>query len=349
MKALLTKLYRPISVFFALALLFAAVVIGADSNNSGDKMVVAADKFIKALSSEQRTKGVFGFDSPERINWHFVPLQDKQKNPTRKGLRFEEMTGEQKELAFGLLRSATSEAGFDKAKTIMSLEGVLKESEKNGVNVRSPEWYFVSIFGDPNSGKPWGWRFEGHHLSLNFTLDGKRVVSTTPAFFGANPAIVKAGAKKGLRTLPEAEEAPKKLIAALDENQKKEARKDKIFAEIEQEKALAPDFPKGISVAKLTSEQKTFVKDILSGYANRLAKDLAEKELARLYGEDFASLDFSYAEEENKPGHPLTYRLQGKNVLIEFLNIQADGSGNPANHIHSSWRASTGDFGQKKK
>lgn len=340
---------KPLSGISALALIFGAVVVGADSQNSGAKMVVAADAFVKSLSKEQQAKGVFAYGDRERTNWHFVPLQDKQKNPTRKGLRFEEMTKDQKQLALGLLRSATSESGFEKARNIMGLEGVLKEVEKNGTNVRSPEWYFVSIFGDPKGAGSWGWRFEGHHLSLNFTCEGSRVVATTPAFFGANPAVIKSGAKKGQRTLPEAEDAPKKLIASLTPAQKELALKDKIFAEIEQEKSFAPEFPKGVSAGKLNDSQKSLVKEMVEGYANRLAKDLAEKEVARLFGEDFNSLDFSYAEESSKPGHPLTYRLQGKNLLIEFLNIQADGSGNPANHIHSSWRASTGDFGEKRK
>src|SRR6516164_2951505 len=158
-------------------------------------MFAAADSLVGSLDAQQKAQAVFGFDDAERSNWHFVPHQ-KQKKPLRKGLPLEQMTAEQKALALRLVEAGTSPSGFSKATTIMSLENLLKDLEKNGVNVRNPDWYFLSVFGTPSKSGRWGWRVEGHHLSLNFSLDKGQVVSATPAMFGANPAVYIAGPKQ---------------------------------------------------------------------------------------------------------------------------------------------------------
>ena len=119
---------------------------------------------------------------------------------TRKGLRFEELTAEQKMKALALLKTGTSAKGYEQATTIMSLENVLKDMEKKGTMVRNPNWYFVSIFGKPSKTGKWGWRIEGHHLSVNFTLDRGQIESPTPFMFGSNPADVKSGPREGLRS-----------------------------------------------------------------------------------------------------------------------------------------------------
>src|SRR5205814_1267379 len=137
----------------------------------------------------QKEKALIAFDSKERTNWNFVPLQDKERRTTRKGLPLQDMTDAQKKAALALVRAGTSEQGNVAAITIMSLEAILRDQEgKKGAMVRDPEWYFFTIFGTPAKTGNWGWRVEGHHLSLNFTMEGTQVVSATPNFFGANPA-----------------------------------------------------------------------------------------------------------------------------------------------------------------
>lgn len=133
------------------------------------------------------------------------------------------MNAEQKAAALNMVRSSTSPEGYTKATTIMSLEAILRELEQGKGPTRNPEWYFFTVFGTPAKSGKWGWRVEGHHLSLNFTVDGGKVVSTTPAFFGANPALVKGGPQKGLRTLPAAEDLARQLFLGLSEDQKKTA------------------------------------------------------------------------------------------------------------------------------
>src|SRR5439155_3937192 len=174
-------------------------------------MADAAGKFLGGLTAEQKAKATFAFDDEERTKWIFVPVQDKERRPGRKGLRHEEMTQDQKKTILELLKTGTSDSGFKQAVTIMSLEAVLHDLEKNGAMVRNPGWYFVSVFGTPAKTGKWGWRIEGHHMSRNFTVADGKVQSATPAFFGANPAEFKFGERKGERVLPEVEDLARAL------------------------------------------------------------------------------------------------------------------------------------------
>lgn len=316
---------------------------------AGTKMATAAEKFLSALKEEQKAKANLDFDSKERTNFHFVPLQDNQtKQYTRKGLPLEEMTGAQKAAAMELVRAGTSDSGYLKATTIMSLESILRELEKGGAMVRNPEWYFFTVFGKPGKSGKWGWRVEGHHLSLNFTLEDGKVVSASPAVFGANPARIKDGPKKGLRTLPEADDLARELFNSLDDEQKKVAHRDKQFREIEQAN-IAPtlDGAPGLSASKLNQEQRQVLKALVTSYADRMPEEVRQGYIADAKAVDIEKVYFGYAG-TTKEGEPHSYRVTAPAFVIEFLNVQADSAKNPANHIHSAWRNPRGDFGLTK-
>src|SRR5438046_9455932 len=172
-----------------------------------------ASRFLAALDANQRGKASFPFDSDERMNWHFVPKE-------RKGLPLREMTPYQKHLASALLAAGLSQTGYIKALTIMSLEDVLKVLENDSGERRNPEKYHFSIFGTPSDTGTWGWRVEGHHLSQNYTVAGGKVVDA-PSFFGSNPAEVRQGPRKGLRTLASEDDLGVEVIRSLDEPQQK--------------------------------------------------------------------------------------------------------------------------------
>jgi hypothetical protein len=329
-------------------------VVSKNTETSGSRMVSAAEKFLGTLDAKQKAKAVFDFDSKERINWNFVPLQTndpkkEDRKSTRKGLPLEDMSAEQRQAALELLKAGTSAAGYQAATTIMSLEKVLRDLEKTGQMVRNPDWYFFTVFGTPSKTGKWGFRVEGHHLSLNFTLEKGAVVSATPAFFGANPATIKAGPRQGERTLPGAEKYAQELFDSLDDEQKKAARQSKQFPEIEQHVASPGVGPaKGLPAAKMTEKQQKILDRLIKDYADRLPEDIAAVELDRLQKAGFDKVHFAFAREEDKAGKPCTYRVQGPTFVIEFLNVQADSANNPANHIHSSWRNLDGDFGMTK-
>jgi hypothetical protein len=329
--------------------LVGAACLSKEEASVGVRMCDAAAKLVNSFNDDQKNKAVFTFDSKERTNWWFTP-QQKDKKPLRKGLRLERMSAEQNDLVKALLRTGTSDSGFDKATTIMSLEAVLAEMEKNGANVRNPGWYFVSIFGTPSKSGKWGWRIEGHHLSLNFVVDRGKIVASTPAFFGANPALIKnqtgKGPKLGSRTLAAAEDLAQQLFASLSAEQNKEAQQAKRFPEIEEAKPAAhPGAAKGIAAAKMNDKQRELLMKLVQSYAERMPPEVAEAEMAEVKSAGIDKIHFAYWQDADKPGKPYTYHVQGPTFLIEFLNVQADSAGNPANHIHSCWRDLKGDFG----
>ncbi len=344
-------LLRVSVVLLVVGLVGAAAMVGQAQKSTGGKMADAANGFLATLSPDEKKQATFGFDDAHRTEWYFTPQQDKEKNPTRKGLRLEKMTDKQKAAVTELLKVGLSASGSKQAEAIMANEGLLAELEgKGGAMVRNPGWYFVSVFGEPNNTGQWGWRIEGHHLSVNFTIDKGEVVSATPVMFGTNPAEIKDGPKKGTRILPEVEDLAKDLIKSLTDDQKKAAKQAKQLPEIK-EKASAAGVgdPLGIPGTKLDEKQQAKLMDLVKAYADRLPTDLAESEFKKAKDAGMGKVYFAYCIEEDKPGKPYTYRVHGPTFVVEFLNIQGDSAKNPANHIHSGWRTLPQDFGLKVK
>jgi hypothetical protein len=326
-----------------------AYVSQQQADAPGAKMTRAGRQLLESLSAEQKAKAVFPFDSKERTNWYFVPREGPRGKPTRKGLPLKEMSAEQKKVALDLVAAGTSPTGDKQARTIMSLEAILNELEKGKGPTRDPEWYFFTIFGNPSKDGKWGWRVEGHHLSLNFTLDGGKLVSATPFFFGANPALVKGGPRKGLETLPGSEKLAFKLFNLLDNDQKKLAHREKGFPE-PQQTTPAPKVgpPVGLPASKMSKEQRETLMKLVEAYARRMPAEIAEEELRGVRKGGVDSIHFAFSGQAER-GQKHTYRVQGPTFVIEFLNEQGDSAGNPANHIHSAWRRIQGDFGLSTK
>ncbi|MCE9531799.1 MAG: DUF3500 domain-containing protein [Planctomycetes bacterium] len=343
------KLMRVLLALVAVGGLTSLALLSREEAPTSVVMTDAAEKFLASLTEEQKKKAIFDFDDKHRVAWFFTPQQNNEtKKYTRKGIPFEDLNEQQKKLALDLLRSGTSKSGFNQATTIMSLESILKavEPPKKNAMIRNPEWYFVSVFGKPSKTGKWGWRFEGHHLSVNFTMDRGQVASVTPFLFGANPAEVKDGPKKGLRTLPEIEDLARDLIKSLSADQKQSAyQKDEALNEVaENTPAPSPGKQIGILGSNLTETQKETLLKLIKAYTDRMPDNIgaAEFNAAKQAGMD--KVFFAYTGDPT-PGKPYKYRVHGPSFLVEFLNVQADGSGNPANHIHSVWRHLPSDFG----
>jgi hypothetical protein len=298
-------------------------------------MVQAADAFVASLEPEQRAKALFEFEDVERLNWHFVPR-------ARRGLSLKEMSPEQQELARGILQAGLSRRGYLTASTVIELELVLREMGENPV-VRDSELYFFSIFGTPSHLAPWGFRAEGHHLSLNFTLVRDTLIATAPAFFGANPAQVRSGSRAGLRALADEEDMGRELVLSLDERQLAAAiiatvtPPDIVTGNAAQVEPLAPI---GIRVTELRPDQAAILVRLLDVYLGRMAEPLAERRRAALESTDFDEVAFAWAG-STRPGEAHYYRIQGPSFLVEYDNTQ-----NNANHIHTVWRDFDGDFGR---
>src|SRR5687767_14350690 len=192
------------------------------SPKSAATMVKAATQFLDSLAADQKAKAAMPFDSDDRLRWHFIP---NEMFP-RKGLMIKEMNEAQLRLAHDLLRTGLSARGYNKVTAIIELEDILKAIETGGKMARDKEEYLFAVFGSPSAKSAWGWRVEGHHISLRFTIaDGaaRGNLSTSPMFLGANPAEVRDGDKKGLRVLGEEEDAARALMLALSPEQQKAA------------------------------------------------------------------------------------------------------------------------------
>jgi Protein of unknown function (DUF3500) len=301
---------------------------------SSTVMTKAAQHFLASLTPEQRAKATFTFQEDERLNWHYIPKE-------RKGLPLLEMSMAQKALAHALLSAGLSQQGYIKAVTIMSLDDVLRIMENDDGNRRNPEKYYFTVFGEPSDTGTWGFRVEGHHLSQNFTVvNGK--VADTPSFFGANPAEVRDGPRKGLRTLAAEEDLGRDLLESLSPEEKKiaivtpDAYKD-ILTEASRKAALAGQ-PSGLSAAKMSKKQFELLQTLISSYAQNVPEQLAQARMEQLKKAG-TNVFFAWAGVEQRGG-PHYYRIQTPTFLIEYDNTQ-----NNANHIHSVWRDFNGDFG----
>ena len=329
----------------ALACLAFLAFMAKEAEGPGSRLTDAGSKLLDSLDAKQKAKACLAFDDENRTKWYFTPRQKGGKS-LRKGLPLAEMAPAQKKLALGLVRAGTSAEGYEKAVGIMGLENFLRDIEKGKGPVRNPEWYFVTFFGKPSKAGKWGVRIEGHHLSLNYTLDAGEVASATPCVFAANPADVKSGKLKGLRVLAASVDRYAALRDSLDEGQKKAARQARLHHEIkEAEKKPSVGAPRGLAADKMTEKQQAQLWKLMETYAGRLPAEVAKAELAKIKAAGLGKTYFSYAVDEKRPGKPNTYRVQGPAFLIEFINEQADAAKNPANHIHSAWRNMNGDFG----
>lgn len=336
---------------FAVALLLLAVFVAAAPalmrpSPPGSEMTAAAAKYLGSLSEEQRAVSQLTFDTPQRVQWHFIPKDE------RKGLQIKHMNPEQREAAHALLRSCLSKLGYTKATQIMKLEALLKELEKgrSGGPLRDDERYYFTVFGTPSVEEKWGLSIEGHHLSLNFVVDQGAVTSSTPTFFAANPATVKEqvleGFPRGLQVLKDEEELAFELVGALTDEQKKLAViADKAPREIRAAGEPQPpqDKAEGISAEQLQPAQRKLLQQLVLAYARNLPEPIARERMQAIGAAGVKHVHFAWAGAQ-EPGVGHYYRIQGPTFLIEFVNTQPDAAGNPANHIHCVWRDMKGDF-----
>lgn len=313
-----------------------ALVITAPG--SSQDLAAKANSFLNSLSPELRAKAQFTLDDVERFNYNFVPV-------VRKGPTFRDFNEKQKNAAIELLRASLSEQGFQKATAITELENVLIVLENRGKDdhYRDPLNYHFSIFGAPTSGKPWAWRFEGHHVAFNFASADAKIVSSTPSFFGSNPGIVLSGPEKGKQVLKLETDLGFALVNALTETQLMQALfADKAPAEIitgNNRKAVVLK-PEGIKFTALDENQKKIFLQLLNVFVRNYAFDFSERLMSKITSAGVDNLSFAWAG-SRVPGVAQYYRIQGPMLLIEYDNTQ-----NNANHVHTTVRDFTNDFAE---
>lgn len=298
-------------------------------------MVVAAQGFLAALRPELRREAVLPFAAEERRDWHYVPR-------SRRGVSFKQMNAGERAAAHALLRAGLSDRGYEKTTGVIALEAILREIETFGFR-RDPELYWLTVFGAPSASAPWGWRFEGHHLSLNFSAATGERVATTPSFFGANPATVPENRPRaGWRLLRAEEDLARQLLASLDASQRAAAM---ISADAPREILMTPgrNGPPplaGLPYARMSGAQRELLLSLIGEYVGNLRPSIGQAQWQRIRGAGLEGIRFAWAG-GTAPGEGHYYRVHGPTLVIEYDNTQ-DG----ANHIHTVWRDLTNDFGE---
>ena len=314
-----------------------------NSDETGDQvselpaMEKAAIAFLESLDEAQKKKASYTFEDKERKNWHFVPK-------VRSGLPLREMNEEQKQLSKQLLQTVLSEKGQEKAALIMQLERVLQELENRPYenDYRNPSLYYVAVFGNPEGKDPWAWRYEGHHMSLNFSSIDRKL-SVTPAFWGSNPGLVKSGEYEGTEVLKDEQHLARELLHLFSPDQAakaivSEAAPGDILTMVQQKVVL--DEYIGIPARDMNAEQKAKLEQVLGTYLHNMKQEIAQEQWSKLTESGIDNLYFAWMGGKN-PGDPHYYRIHGPGILIEYDNVQND-----ANHIHTVWRDLTNDFGE---
>ncbi|HWM44069.1 MAG TPA: DUF3500 domain-containing protein [Burkholderiales bacterium] len=314
-------------------LAFAAASAAAQSPAA--KMRASMERVLAALPEKSRAQAMRPFEDRDRTDWHYTPR-------SRNGVSFKEMDKAARDAVHELLRTALSSVGYRKVVNIIELEIVLRELETFGW-MRDPERYHLTAYGAPDRAQRWGWRFEGHHLSLNFTLAGDKLAVDTPSFFGANPAAVSSGPRKGLRALGEEHDVGWALLESLGEVQRREAVFEaRTYGDIvtANKDKVEPLAAAGIAGAKLDDKQRALLWKLIEVYAGSFEPGLAQARLARAKKGGIEAIRFGWAGSTAR-GKPHYYRVQGPLFLIEY-----DASQNDGNHIHTVWRDFSGDFGR---
>lgn len=283
-----------------------------------------ATNYLNSLDASQRTKSTYAITDPEWTRWHWTTPQNYPRN----GLPLREMDQAQRDAAFALLQTSLSAYGLQKSLDIISLQKDLGND---------PDLYYVTVFGTPGA-EPWGWRWEGHHLSRRFNvIKGK--LSVTPFFLGAWPTVNNAG----LKAMEREEWAARELVTSLDGTQRSVA----VFEQsapgrhfTQNDAYISPLENIGISLSSLNANQQNLVMEIVHKYLDTLPDLVAASHLDRLQTAGPENITFAWAGsfEAQRPHY---YRLQGPTFLMEH-----DNSRNRGTHIHSVWRDFAEDFGQ---
>ena len=348
------------------ALLVAAFSLAAAAAYEAAKteslMADAANRFLESLNRMQMMGTVFPMDAEERTNWHYFPETGfaDEYGYVRNGITFKDMDPKQKHLAYGLLSTGLGRAGFVKTMNVMALEDIVRAIEDDRTGYRDTERFHFTVFGKPSMKGDWGWRVEGHHVSLHYVIRNGELVAASPTFLGANPHEVPQGLHKGMRALEREEDLARSLIKSLTPAEQEKAIFDKqapydIVTMADKRAKLEGD-PQGLPASAMSEAQYSDLLGLIAEYANTMPPEIAAGRMKAARDASREDLYFGWAGDIERPaakpieiGSKTTenrhlagnyYRIQSPTFLLEYANTQ-----NQSNHSHAVWRDFEGDFG----
>jgi hypothetical protein len=321
----------------AVCVLAVAVAGHADERERATQ-AEAALSFLAALPDVQLRRAMIAFDDAARSDWHYVPRE-------RPGVRLGDLDEKARAAAQGLFSAALSAKGLAKLEGVLALEALLRELASAGGRTppswRDPGNYYLCLFGDPGADDPWGWRIEGHHLSLSFTSAGGGF-ALTPHFIGAEPTRADVPGRAGLRVLGAEEDLALELLESLDDAQRalalrpEDPPEDILFGPAGDPFAIEPA---GIAAPQLEPKQRALLERLVGEVIGNLEPELAAAARQRLDAEGLDSLHFVWLGARSIE-EPHYWRVQGERSVIELDNVQSGG-----HHAHLVWRDLERDFG----
>ncbi|MBS1608511.1 MAG: DUF3500 domain-containing protein [Bacteroidetes bacterium] len=316
----------------------------------------AAQTFIDSLTPLQKKRALLDFTDTSRVKWNNLPVGLR----ARAGINIGNLSDNQRKLVHRMLSASLSSQGYLKATSIMHLDNLLnmyvdtlhqrKEMDDDMYQfMRDLKWshqnYYIAFFGNPQTDANWGYKIEGHHLSLNFTFNNQQL-SVTPMFVGTDPAEYPILEYAGWRVLSKEEDYGLKLIKTMTAAQQKKATMSNevpgdIITAAESGKRLIDNW--GIKGTELTKPQQEILKYIIREFVFNLEYEKAVKEYDKILKAGIQNVYFGWigTYEEKEPHY---YVVNGPTFLIEF-----DNNGGPrraANHIHAIWREKGNEYGE---
>ncbi len=318
-----------------------------ESTGVSTKPVVdAANKFLGSLSADDLAETQYKVTDDEWRKWA------NQHSYPRKGMGFADMTGKQRELAFGMLKASLSAKGLKLTKEIMKLNGTL--GELTGRHSEYTEWlYWITIMGKPSEDKPWGWQLDGHHVVINYFVLGDQVVMS-PLFVGSEPVEAKSGKFKGTIILQEEQAKGLEMIRSLDKRQQSKAilQSEKPgnngTLEAFRDNVIVPYA--GLKASEMNIKQRNTLLALVELYVGNMREGHASVKMSEVK----KHLDETYFAwvGGTKSDSVFFFRIQSPVIIIEFDHQKgiALNRGGPPNkdHIHSVVRTPNGnDYGKE--
>lgn len=312
-------------------------------------------EFITTLTEDQKTKTLFSFNDTMRLKWTNLPIG----LAPRPGVAYGELSDKSRLILHRIFTTVLSSQGYLKLHGIMTLDDILNtlykaEFDRGHIKedfykmIRNLNWdygnYFISIYGTPDEKEPWAIKFGGHHIALNATITGNKI-STSPLFFGTDPAEVKMDKYAGVRILSKEEDYGFMLLQMLSREQKSKA----ILSETAPGDIItSPGAPQrlskytGLPGALLTVEQKMMLEILIKEYVNNFDHAISHAVMEKIKKTGLNKVYFAWmgALENNKPHY---YMVHGPDFLIEYDN---SGFQNDGNHIHCILRQTGREFGE---
>lgn len=338
-----------------------------NSNNeeTGKIIIEKASKLIEVLHPPQKdmTPGyhyaLFPFDHETRKTFdYFAP-----SSQLTYGLPVRYMNPVQRQSAMDLLQVCLTEEGFKRIRQVHMLEDVLSNREKERpFYMRDSQAYYFAVYGTPASQGSWSWRCQGHHLSLQWTFKDGKIISSTPQFIGAQPALVTDADLRldelpsGTRVLGQQEDLARDLIESLSDDQQRIAR-GQVQWDIETTNvynALTDRKPnrledggngvRGVLYKDLSKVQQDNLQKLVREHTSVQLPVVAQERLDRISTAGWDGVRFYFIHGFER-GDAFYYRLRGNTFLIEYLNKAFSKPNERADHQHSVWRDFSNDWG----